>query len=431
MLDPHLKVFADRTELVTREDKPQIFPEGVPSPIAKERFQRIFTALQSGFLTGEIENCRTDPALVGEGDLNEAQRALLEELVSSITSETGRALLGLSVLQLCVKSIEPAQSVRLHKAGRGGKDFSWREGIPMRSLDKNFITPALRHFGLLRLNADGFMMTRSLAENYPYSPFYKAAIRGGRAQWLALVEELESGKMSPLPALRFLLSQMLNHAAVFETLANATLTALEQSKAKYQSVESAFDLISHHIDSSDYAARLMEIAMHSLMQAISEVEVLGDAVLSPLAQMRNANKKHGNVGDIELTNNGQIIEAWDAKYGKSYLRDELEELSEKMGVHVQLEAAGFVCNIAPDLRKEILERQADMSELHNASIEILTLREWVNRQFERADAHPELAWRWIVAYAESLAQKRPQIAPIDEPCFVWLQGLQSVLSNEA
>ena len=35
--------------------------------------------------------------------------------------------------------------------------------------------------------------------------------------------------------------------------------------------------------------------------------------LKPLSQMRSANKKHGNIGDIELLEDRQIVEAWDAK----------------------------------------------------------------------------------------------------------------------
>jgi len=86
-------------------------------------------------------------------------------------------------IQLTIKSISPEQSIRLHK-GSSSTSFSWKEGISMRVLDKNYITPLLRKYKLLRLNADGFMMTRTLAENYPYSQVYKAAIRGAKKEWL-------------------------------------------------------------------------------------------------------------------------------------------------------------------------------------------------------------------------------------------------------
>ncbi len=41
----------------------------------------------------------------------------------------------------------------------------------------------------------------------------------------------------------------------------------------------------------------------------------------------------------------------------------------------------------------------------------------------------ELASAWITAYAESLAQKRREIAPIDEPCHQWLTTLKAILEN--
>ena len=39
-----------------------------------------------------------------------------------------------------------------------------------------------------------------------------------------------------------------------------------------------------------------------------------------------------------------------------------------------------------------------------------------------------IAYRWIKAVVESFAQKRPDIAPIDEPCDAWLEGLISVMN---
>ena len=73
-----------------------------------------------------------------------------------------------------MKAIAPEQSVRLHKAGEN--EFSWADGVPMRILDRSYITPTLRRFKLLKLRADGFMTARSLTMNSPYSRLYKARI---------------------------------------------------------------------------------------------------------------------------------------------------------------------------------------------------------------------------------------------------------------
>ena len=68
--------------------------------------------------------------------------------------------------------------------------------------------------------------------------------------------------------------------------------------------------------------------MHSLFQVLEDQGSFEGGFLKPLSQMRSANKKHGNVGDIEITagkrNGLHIVESWDAKYGKAYLRDEIE-----------------------------------------------------------------------------------------------------------
>ena len=105
-----------------------------------------------------------------------------------------------------------------------------------------------------------------------------------------------------------------------------------------------------------------EIALHSLFQVLEDHNTF-DGYLKPLSQMRSANKKHGNIGDIEVVAGLQgmhIIESWDAKYGKSYLRDELEELKDKLGEHPETAVAGFVVNQTPDLTSEIADRTDEL-----------------------------------------------------------------------
>ena len=91
-------------------------------------------------------------------------------------------------------------------------------------------------------------------------------------------------------------------------------------------LESAISFIKSFVDESPYSARVFEIAMHAFFQVLQDKNVF-EGVLKPLCQMRSANKKHGNIGDIEIVKKHgglEILESWDAKYGKPYLRDELE-----------------------------------------------------------------------------------------------------------
>lgn len=296
MSELHLRVYANRSELILPDGTVEAFQEGGMNQAAKTRYRKIATELSNGYLEREILACRDRSSNLDFSELTQAHRYLLDRLVQSITSEVGRALVGLTILQLCVKSIEPEQNIRLHKGSTSTRDFSWCDGISMRSLDKQYITPVLRRYELLRLNADGFMMTRSLAENYPYSTVYKANMRGARSEWVSLVEATEKDEVAADVALQYLLSQLLNQADNFRRLASQAIEKLNFFfEATIIDQEIALSLILRHINQSDYAARLMEIAMHSLMQAMQEYQVFPNSLLKPLSQMRSANKKHGNI----------------------------------------------------------------------------------------------------------------------------------------
>lgn len=180
------------------------------------------------------------------------------------------------------------------------------------------------------------------------------------------------------------------------------------------------------IDASDYSARLLEIAMHSLFQAKAEWNLL-DGDLKPLSQMRSANKKHGNIGDVEVTVYGssfEIIEAWDAKYGKPYLRDELEELNEKLRDHLETEIVGFVVDQAPTMKPEISQRIQEIAAIHDVQVFIMDFQSWATGHLTLVgDDIDELSWAWLLAFTESLCQMRREQAPIDEPADAWVKNL--------
>lgn len=431
----YLKVYGQKSELIKGSNS-QTFLEGDMTDEAKERYRHIQSELENGFLKDLISSLLDNAETGNVYHLDDQPKQTITNLVDSVTSEVGRAMVGLSVLQLAVKSIAPEQSVRLHKGGGGARNFSWQEGISMRSLDKRYITPVLRKFDLLRLNADGFMMTRSLAENYPYSKVYKANLRGAREEWLNLVEMIETGQLESLEALKHLLSFLINRADKFNKLAEATLKALDKLISKGVSRNTVEKIINKHTNDSDYAARLMEISMHSLVQALHEMRVFVGLEVKPLSQMRSANKKHGNIGDIELMQDSEIVEVWDAKFGKSYLRDEIEELSGKLRHHDSVEVAGFVTDSKPERLDEIEGRISEIEELHGVKIIIQDYQTWVNEQYNRAVkevgvTEEEISAKWLWAYVESIAQKRREIAPIDEPCHSWLESLKDLLEAKS
>jgi len=127
--------------------------------------------------------------------------------------------------------------------------------------------------------------------------------------------------------------------------------------------------------------------------------------------------------------NMDIIESWDAKYGKAYLRDELEELNDKLKSHPQTAIAGFVTDHEPNLKPEIRKRMDELELIHETEIHIMEFGEWVNFQIKKYELNPDkVGARWMIAIAESICQLRREIAPIDEPTTEWVESFIESIS---
>ena len=422
-LEDSLTVYVDRCELRQGETV-QVYREGKQSEETQNRYKKITTALGGGYLEQIIDNLNALDLSV----LPSECKRLLRCLVDSVTSEVGRALVGLTFLQLTIKSIAPEQCVRLHKgSGKGGSSFSWTDGISMRTLDKDYSAPFLRKHGLLNLNRDGVFMTRSLAENYPFTRLYKARMRGAFNEWLDIVDRLEAGIMPPKQGLVYLISLLKNRTEAFRRLADATI-AKARTKV-FSSLEEATEFMTRFFNITDYSARAFEVVIHSFMQAATETAWI-NYDLVPISQMRSANKKHGNVGDIELTEGGRIIEAWDAKYGKPYLRDELEELRDKILLASNdLRTVGFIVDDKIDRRCDVVKRVEEIVAETDVELKLFSFNEWIKYKTQNIGQEQArlLASHWLTAVAESLGQKRRALAPIDEPCDGWLRDLERIL----
>jgi len=418
-----LRIYKDRSELIDDDGNAITFFEGQPNEESKKRNRKIKDVLEEEWFRKFVETTIQNPST--EIDIQDKHRELIEELINSVTSEVGRALVGLTILQMTIKTIVPDQSIRLHKGGNA--DFSWADGITMRTLDSNYIEPVLREFNLLYINKYGVFMTRSLAENYPYTQFYKAAIRGGKEYWLTITDEIEENELNCLNGLKYIISLLSNRSEAFNKMANETIQLKNQYLKTVNQNDEIFDFIDSHIRDSSYSARLFEIALHSLIQTVQDMGQL-DGFLLPLCQMRTANKKHRNIGDIEIVVNklnNRIIEVWDAKYGKPYLRDELEELNDKLISYGAVKTVGYVTDGIPNITSDIQERLNELQEIHNTEIKILSFKEWVDLWCDRIEKRNDLdfAKKWLTIYVESLCQKRREFAPIDEPSEEWVLNL--------
>jgi hypothetical protein len=431
----HLRVFESRSEIWRNDGALETFLEGVMSTEAKKRYKKIADALGADYLGKIIRRAKEEPESFDFLSLDEESRSELEAVAQSMTSQNGRALVHILILQLAIKCIEPNQSIRLHKASARGGAFGWVEGVSMRTLDASFVTPALRESNLSKVNSFGAFMTRTFAENYPYSSVYKAGIMGARQQWLSIVEKIEAGFIDPAESLALVLFKLINLADEFEVLADEVMDLANEfvgAKSK-DSYTRSYTLLIDHFQNSEYSARLMELVMHSLLQAVEETNGLAGLKLKPLAQMRNANLKNSNFGDVELVDDVEIVAAWDAKFDKSNMREELEELEQKFIMNSPPGRFGFVTSLEPDLSDEITRRVAEISADHVVDLEIVQLGNWLKKQFDMAlelgiDADL-LSGLWVTNYAGSLAQRRREVAPIDEPCLQWLTELKDVLTK--
>lgn len=442
MTEKYIRVFTDRSEYYSETGEVTVYHEGPMSAGAQARSKHIRSEFEKGFLDNLIMSLKAGETMPDHTLISEPTLTSIESLVNRVTSEVGRALIGLTVMQLAIKAVSPEQSIRLHKGSEKKGSFSWVEGISMRTLDKSYVTPVLRRHDLVKLNADGFMMTRSLAENYPYSDLYKANIRGAREEWLNVVYELENGLTHPLESLKLMLSMLINSESEFKEMTDRLLSALQSKLHYFSSRRQVMQFIQQHLHHATHSARLLEISMHSLMQAVMENGFYSSYQLRPLSQMRSANKKHGNIGDIELVDGPVIVHAWDAKYDKSYLRHEIEELHEKLALHQHVELAGFVTNAVPQLDQAIIDRLKEIEALHNVRLSISSFDDWVNAIFDglitqgaafgaplNLITEEKLAQDWITAYAETLSQRKRDIAPIDEPCMDWVKLLLQQVDN--
>lgn len=423
MTEPHLRIYKNRSKLINGDAKSITYMEGKPNEEAKARNKKIKEILDKGWFRDIVIEVINNPS---EGiELEDNHRELITNLINSVTSEVGRALIGLSVLQLIIKAIAPEQSIRLHKGGNA--QFSWADGITMRTIDSKYIEPVLREFGLLYVNIYGVFMTRSLAENYPYTQFYKAAIRGGKDYWLNLTDEIEKDNINSLVGLKYIISLLVNRSEEFIKIADEAIQLEIEFIGRVAKTDEIFEFINNHIKDSSYSARLFEIALHSFIQSVQEIGDL-DGYLLPLCQMRTANKKHRNIGDIEIVvnqNNDRVIEAWDAKYGKPYLRDELEELNDKLMSYGSVEIVGYVTDGEPQITTDISLRIKDLEEIHETPIKLFSFKDWIDFWCKRIDKEDDISLMktWLKFYVESLCQRRRELAPIDEPSEQWVLDL--------
>lgn len=424
----YLKVTEDTSELVYDDGSTTAFKEGKPNQAAIARLANIKAGFTSGFLTKSLEESKKFKA---PGGLTKEIINSCDELVDGVSQELGRALMGISILQMAIKSIEPGQSIRLHKGGSG--DFSWVDGISMRTLDSSFLIPFLRANSLLSINSYGVFMTRGLAENYPYSKVYKAALRGPKKSWLEVVEFLEGNPSNSKDLLLYALSKLSARSSKFDEIVIETQKSLQVWSKSKPSMKSTESLVEKFLINAPNAARLLEICIHSFIYTLGE-NYSNDLHLKRMTQMRSANKKAKNIGDIELSedeNGNLIIESWDAKFGTHYYLDELDFLLEKLAAHPECKRAGFITDKSFKPDRETKDKIEYIREAFGVEVQILGLADWIKYATDEAGVKPDaIAKDWVSNIHSYLALKLKDQAPIDEPTDRWLNALSNALVSK-
>jgi len=138
---------------------------------------------------------------------------------------------------------------------------------------------------------------------------------------------------------------------------------------------------------------------------------------------------------LEIFDGNKIVEAWDSKFGKTYFRDELEELADKIENHSKLKVAGFVSNLTIERKSELAQRIEELELEFGVKVHLLTFKEWLEFQLNcycpsgRIDTKV-LATSWLNAYMLTLGLRKVSIAPIDEPCQQWVSALIASLESQ-
>ena len=255
----HLDVYLDRYEL-HQNNVVTTYYEGFQNAATQQRYEKINTALSNGYLYDVMKKLPD----IDFAELSEENKTLLKRLVNGITSEVGRALVGVAFLQLTIKSIAPDQSIRLHKGTTRRGSFSWVDGISMRTIDSTYSTPFLREQGLLNVNKFGVFMTRSLAENYPYSKLYKAEMRGPFKEWIDIVDAVEDESLPAELGLYYLMAQLKNKSDAFNSMADEAVDlAIKYSDKSFDGISK---FMKQFFNQTDYSARAFEIVIHGFRQ---------------------------------------------------------------------------------------------------------------------------------------------------------------------
>ena len=239
-------------------------------------------------------------------------------------SENFLGVLNVTITSLTEKCVNPNQDVRFHQA-------KMKNGYSGRSLDTKTIAPWLKSKKLKSMVESGWL-TRSLEQDLPYNLDYKGAIRNKdvKSAFLNILDCIEKKKVSPKDCLIYLIELLIIQREQNKVEINPL-----SKKSKY-TIGEIIDLLSQHFKESNQVgtARLPVLAIYSVYQVmISEIGRYGGMTLKPLGSHTSADLRSGDIGDIQINDDGEPFEGVEVKYGKVIDAVLVQDAFEKIKSH--------------------------------------------------------------------------------------------------
>ena len=203
------------------------------------------------------------------------------------------------------KILHPSQDVRYHQSTMPG-------GFSGRSVDTQYITPALKALGLPSMAESGWL-TRSLEQPFPYTMEYGGHIssRPVKRAFLATIDYVQKHPGSSEDVLRLLLNRVIElqklNVVEFVPLSDPeklTIALTEQALASHF----AFSYRTHG------GAKLPVIALYVVYQfLIKEFKRYQNCRLAPLGSHTASDRTSRTSGDIEVFRDSRLLEVVEIK----------------------------------------------------------------------------------------------------------------------
>lgn len=222
------------------------------------------------------------------------------------------------------KSFHPEQDIRYHQT-------SMSNGFSGRSFDTKYVTPVLKGLEISSMNESGWL-TRSLEQPKPYTKDYEGKIQKVKAEFLTIVDYIESNEAQADKILMLILV----HGIETQKKLNVKINPLNNPEKL--TIENIMNLLEQHFEwkyNQAGGSKLPVIAYQAIYSIIvNEIGRYSGCSLKKLGSHTASDNNSRASGDIEvLDENGSVYEAIEIKYGKQIDELMVRNAMEKIYLH--------------------------------------------------------------------------------------------------